>query len=53
MDSFETSDKHVESAYLMKEFNSWIISVAHPILVREGQLLETRLADVTPPEDED
>lgn len=49
VDSLETSDKHVETAYLMKEFNSWIVSVAHPILDREGQLLETRLvADPAP-----
>ncbi|QIE46574.1 Na/Pi cotransporter family protein [Pseudohalocynthiibacter aestuariivivens] len=44
VDSFSTSDKHVETAYLMKEFNSWIVTVAHPILEREGELLESRLA---------
>ncbi len=44
VDSLSTSDQHVETAYLMKEFNSWIVSVAHPILDREGQLLESRLA---------
>ncbi|MEO3417070.1 Na/Pi cotransporter family protein [Roseovarius sp. CAU 1744] len=49
VDSLETSDKHVETAYLMKEFNSWIVSVAHPILDREGQLLETRLVPETTP----
>ena len=43
-DSFTSSDIHLETAYSLKEFNSWILTVAHPILVREGQLLETRLA---------
>ena len=42
-DSFASSDIHLETAYSLKEFNSWIVQVAHPILVREGQLLETRL----------
>ncbi len=42
-ESFATSDRHVETAYLLKEFNSWITTVAHPILAREGELLETRL----------
>ena len=41
--SFASSDIHLETAYSLKEFNSWIVQVAHPILVREGQLLETRL----------
>ncbi|MFA3919827.1 Na/Pi cotransporter family protein [Ruegeria hyattellae] len=49
VDSLETSDKHVETAYLMKEFNSWIVSIAHPILDREGQLLKSRLANETAP----
>lgn len=43
MESFATSDRHVETAYLLKEFNSWITTVAHPILAREGELLDTRL----------
>ena len=47
VDSLDTSDKHVETSYLMKEFNSWIVSVAHPILDREGQLLESRLVTET------
>lgn len=45
MDSAKSSDIHLETAYTLKEFNSWIISVAHPILAREGQLLSTRLVD--------
>lgn len=43
-DSFGSSDIHLETAYSLKELNSWIVTVAHPILVREGQLLDTRLA---------
>lgn len=42
-DSFASSDIHIETAYSLKEVNSWIVTVAHPILAREGQLLETRL----------
>lgn len=45
VDSFASSDRHVETAYLLKEFNSWITTVAHPILAREGQLLDTRLVE--------
>jgi phosphate:Na+ symporter len=44
-DSFGSSDVHIETAYTLKEMHSWIVTVAHPILVREGQLLETRLAE--------
>lgn len=44
-DSFGSSDVHIETAYTLKEMHSWIVTVAHPILVREGQLLQTRLAD--------
>lgn len=43
VESFATSDRHVETAYLLKEFNSWVTTVAHPILAREGELLDTRL----------
>lgn len=43
-DSFASSDLHLETAYSLKELNSWIVTVAHPILHREGQLLDTRLA---------
>lgn len=49
-DSFASSDIHLEVAYSLKEFNSWIVTVAHPILVREGQLLETRLIQDMEPE---
>jgi phosphate:Na+ symporter len=50
-DSFGSSDIHLETAYSLKEMNSWIVTVAHPILVREGQLLETRLIRNMPRED--
>ncbi len=43
-DSFASSDIHLETAYSLKELNSWIVTVAHPILYREGQLLDSRLA---------
>ncbi len=43
-DSLGSSDIHLETAYSLKELNSWIVTVAHPILHREGQLLTTRLA---------
>ena len=42
-DSLASSVIHLETAYSLKEFHSWIVKIAHPILVREGQLLETRL----------
>lgn len=37
----------------LKEFNSWIVTVAHPILVRKGQLLESRLIWEMEPELQD
>ena len=44
VDSFSSSDIHLETAYSLKELNSWIVTVAHPILDREGLLLTSRLA---------
>ena len=44
-ESFASSDVHIETAYTLKEIHSWIVTVAHPILLREGQLLDSRLAD--------
>ncbi|MEM7320390.1 MAG: Na/Pi cotransporter family protein [Pseudomonadota bacterium] len=43
VDSFETSDIHLETLRALREFNSHISAVAYPLLYREGQLLETRL----------
>ena len=50
INSMSTSDKHLETAYLIKELHSWVISVAHPILVREGQLLDSRLVEAETPD---
>jgi phosphate:Na+ symporter len=47
-DSFKSSDIHLETAYCLREFNSLVVSVAHPILIRNGQLLETRLIQDLP-----
>jgi phosphate:Na+ symporter len=41
--SFDTSDIHLETAHALKDLNSQIASLAYPILMRDGQLLETRL----------
>lgn len=49
-ESFASSDVHIETAYTLKEMHSWIVTVAHPILLREGQLLDSRLADDGQPE---
>ncbi len=41
--SFETSDIHLETLRGLKDLNSQFAAVAYPILIRGGQLLETRL----------
>ncbi|NOX73012.1 MAG: Na/Pi cotransporter family protein, partial [Alphaproteobacteria bacterium] len=43
--SFESSDIHLETLRGLKDLNSQIAAVAYPILIRNGQLLETRLID--------
>ncbi len=45
VDSFETSDIHLETLRALREFNSHIAAVANPVLYRNGQLLETRLIE--------
>lgn len=45
VDSFETSDIHLETLRAFREFNSHIAAVAYPVLYRNGQLLETRLIE--------
>ncbi len=45
VDSFEASDLHLETLRALKEVNSLLTTVAYPILVRGGQLLESRLID--------
>jgi len=44
-ESFESSDIHLETLRALKDLNSRIAAIAYPILVRNGQLLETRLVD--------
>lgn len=51
-ESFETSDIHLETLRAFREFNSHIAAVAYPILYRNGQLLETRLIEDMPHDDE-
>lgn len=41
--SFESSDIHLETLRGLKDLNSQFSAVAYPILIRGGQLLETRL----------
>ena len=41
--SFESSNIHLETLRALKDLNSQIATVAFPILLRGGQLLETRL----------
>jgi phosphate:Na+ symporter len=41
--SLESSDLHLETLRALKDLNSQIASIAYPILIRNGQLLETRL----------
>lgn len=42
-DSLLTSDVHLEVLRLLRDINGHISAVAYPILVKHGQLLETRL----------
>ena len=44
-DSLESSDIHLETLRALKDINSQIAAIAYPILVRNGQLLETRLVE--------
>ncbi len=46
--SFDTSDIHLETLRAFRDFNSHIASVATPILYQNGQLLETRLIEDMP-----
>ena len=48
VNSFETSDIHLETLRALREFNSHIAAVAYPVLYRNGQLLETRLIEDMP-----
>ncbi len=41
--SLDSSNIHLETLMALKDLNSQVASIAYPILVRHGQLLETRL----------
>ena len=43
----ETSDIHLETLRTLREINSAIASVAYPLLDRDGQLLQSRLIDIS------
>ncbi len=43
--SIATSDIHLETIRALKEINSWLVTIAYPILKRSGLLLDSRLAD--------
>jgi phosphate:Na+ symporter len=43
IDSYDSSDVHLETIRAFREFNGHIAAVAYPVLYRHGQLLETRL----------
>lgn len=45
VESFETSDIHLETLRAFRDINSHISAIAYPILYRNGQLLETRLIE--------
>lgn len=42
-DSLASSDLHIENLSTLRELNALVCSLAYPILMREGQLLESRL----------
>lgn len=48
--SFDSSNIHLETLRNLKELNSLFASVAYPILLKSGQLLETRLVETMGPE---
>ena len=41
--SIATSELHLEGLAALKELNAQLVSIAYPLLKREGQLLQTRL----------
>lgn len=46
-ESIETSDMHLEVARALKEINSLLVTVAYPLLTESGDLLQSRLAQVS------
>ena len=53
MQSFASSDIHLETLRAFRDFNSNIAAVATPILYANGQLLETRLIEEMPKRQKD
>ena len=51
-ESLASSDIHLETLRAFRDFNSNIAAVATPILYSNGQLLETRLIEEMPPQEE-
>ncbi len=49
VDSIETSDIHLETLRALRQINSMFASVAYPILSKNGELLNSRLARVQNP----
>ncbi|GHF07392.1 Na+/cotransporter [Aliiroseovarius zhejiangensis] len=45
VESFDTSDIHLETLRALRDINNHIAAIAYPILYRNGQLLETRLIE--------
>ena len=43
-DSIATSDLHLQAVRTLKEINSLLVTVAHPILAEQGMILKSRLA---------
>lgn len=43
-DSVATSDLHLQAVRALKEINSLLVTVAHPILAEQGMILKSRLA---------
>lgn len=46
-ESVETSDMHLEAARAFKEINSLLVTVAYPLLTESGDLLQSRLTNVS------
>ncbi|MCY4461346.1 MAG: Na/Pi cotransporter family protein [Albidovulum sp.] len=42
-ESFQSSDMHLETLRALKDLNSKVAAVSYPVLLREGQLRDTRL----------
>lgn len=51
VESFETSDIHLETLRALRDINNHIAAIAYPILYRNGQLLETRLIEDLDPQE--